>query len=45
MLDRFRGFACIALQDEELAGAELKRCIQELGFVGVLINRCTNGSS
>lgn len=41
---RFRGFACLALQDVERACDELKRCIEELGFVGVLINGCSNGA-
>ncbi|MCT0218937.1 amidohydrolase family protein [Synechococcus sp. CS-1329] len=41
---RFRGFACVALQDVEAACSELKRCVQELGFVGVLINGATNGT-
>ncbi|QNI71379.1 amidohydrolase family protein [Cyanobium sp. NS01] len=40
---RFRGFACVALQDVDAACNELKRCIQELGFVGVLVNGATNG--
>lgn len=41
---RFRGFACLALQNVEAACNELKRCVLELGFVGVLINGATNGS-
>ena len=41
--ERFRGFACIALQDPKSAVAELERCINELGFVGVLVNGHTRG--
>jgi len=41
--DRYRGFACIALQDPKSAAAELERCVNELGFVGVLINGHTRG--
>ncbi|MCP9771432.1 amidohydrolase [Synechococcus sp. Tobar12-5m-g] len=41
---RFRGFACLALQDVDRACDELKRCIQELGFVGALVNGSTNGA-
>lgn len=41
---RFRGFACLALQDVDCACDELKRCIQELGFVGALVNGSTNGA-
>ncbi len=41
---RFRGFACLALQDVDSACDELKRCIQELGFVGALVNGSTNGA-
>jgi len=40
---RFRGFACIALQDPKSAAVELERCINELGFVGVLVNGHTRG--
>lgn len=41
--ERYRGFACIALQDPKSAVAELERCINELGFVGVLLNGHTRG--
>jgi len=41
--ERFRGFACIALQEPSSAAAELERCINELGFVGVLLNGHTRG--
>ncbi|MFY8148159.1 MAG: amidohydrolase family protein [Prochlorococcaceae cyanobacterium] len=40
---RFRGFACVALQDPEAAAAELERCVQEHGFVGALVNGHTQG--
>jgi predicted TIM-barrel fold metal-dependent hydrolase len=35
---RFQGLAGLPLQDPELAIRELMRCVQELGFVGVLAN-------
>ncbi len=34
---RFKGFATIPLHDPVAAADELKRCVEELGFVGVLI--------
>lgn len=40
---RFRGFAALNLQDIDVACAELKRCVNELGFVGALINGSTQG--
>ena len=40
---RFRGFAAVNLLDINAACHELKRCIQELGFVGVLVNGSTKG--
>ncbi|MEW1649045.1 amidohydrolase family protein [Streptomyces sp. NPDC091219] len=36
--DRFRGFAALPMQDPELAAAELRRSVTELGFVGALVN-------
>jgi len=36
--DRFRAFGCVAMQDAEAAAAEAERCVNELGFVGILIN-------
>jgi len=36
--DRFRGFAALAMQDPEEAARELRRCVEELGFVGALVN-------
>lgn len=41
---RFRGFACLGLQNVEGACKELKRWVLELGFVGGLINGATNGT-
>jgi 2,3-dihydroxybenzoate decarboxylase len=36
--DRFRGFAALAMQDPDEAARELTRCVNELGFVGALVN-------
>jgi 2,3-dihydroxybenzoate decarboxylase len=36
--DRFKGLAALAMQDPDGAAEELRRCVQELGFVGTLIN-------
>jgi 2,3-dihydroxybenzoate decarboxylase len=41
--DRYRGFAHLAMQDVRAACDELKRCVEELGFLGALINGNTNG--
>jgi uncharacterized protein len=35
--DRFRGFATLPLYDPAVAADELRRCVNELGFVGALI--------
>lgn len=35
--DRFRALGAVPLQDPELAVAELRRCVHELGFLGVEI--------
>lgn len=35
--DRFRGFATIPLHDPEAAAEELRRCVNELRFVGTLV--------
>jgi 2,3-dihydroxybenzoate decarboxylase len=40
---RFAGFAHLAMQDPAAAVAELKRCVNDLGFKGALINGHTNG--
>jgi 2,3-dihydroxybenzoate decarboxylase len=42
--NRFRGFACLALQDPQNAAKELERCVHQYGFVGGLINGQTQGS-
>lgn len=42
--DRFRGFACLAMQDPTAATKELEHCIKEYGFVGALVNGQTQGS-
>lgn len=34
---RFRGFATIPLHDPVAAAAEMRRCVDELGFVGTLV--------
>ncbi|KAA3500977.1 gamma-resorcylate decarboxylase [Rhizobium rhizogenes] len=36
--DRFLGFAALPLQDPDAATEELQRCINDLGFVGALVN-------
>ncbi|MCS5479203.1 amidohydrolase family protein [Corynebacterium sp. YIM 101645] len=36
--DRFKGFAALPLQDPQAAAEELHRCVNELGFVGALVN-------
>ncbi len=41
---RFRGFACLPLQDPITAAKELERCVQQHGFVGGLVNGQTLGS-
>ncbi|MFC4049953.1 amidohydrolase family protein [Actinomadura syzygii] len=41
--DRFKGFAALPLQDPAAAVAELRRCVEELGFVGALVNDHTHG--
>ena len=41
--DRYAGFAHLAMQDAEVAAAELERSVRELGFRGALINGQTNG--
>ncbi len=41
--DRFKGFAMLPLQSPEACGAELKRAVKELGFLGALVNGTTEG--
>jgi 2,3-dihydroxybenzoate decarboxylase len=36
--DRFLGFAALPLQDPDAATEELQRCVNDLGFVGALVN-------
>lgn len=36
--NRFRGFAALPLQDPDEAAKELQRAVNELGFVGALVN-------
>lgn len=38
---RFAGFAAVALQDTDAACEEITRCVEELGFKGVLVNGFT----
>ncbi|MCY8535108.1 amidohydrolase family protein [Bacillus vallismortis] len=40
--DRFKAFAAVPLQDPEEAAKELERAVNELGFVGALINGYSN---
>ena len=40
---RLGGFATLALQDPAAAAIELERCVNRLGFFGVLINGTTGG--
>jgi 2,3-dihydroxybenzoate decarboxylase len=42
--DRYRGFAHLAMQDVQAARDELKRCVEEFGFLGAMINGQTNGA-
>jgi 2,3-dihydroxybenzoate decarboxylase len=41
-LDRYAGFAAVALQDPEAAADELERCVNQLGFKGALVNGYSN---
>ncbi len=40
---RFLGFATLPMSDPKAAVEELKRCVNELGFVGALINGTAHG--
>ena len=42
---RFSGFAALPLQDVDLACAEMERCVNELGFVGALVNGFSQADS
>ncbi len=41
---RFRGFATIPLHDPVAAAGEMRRCVNELGFVGTLVMGTCGGS-
>lgn len=41
--DRFAGFAVLPMHDPEAAAEELRRCIQDLGFVGALVDNHVKG--
>jgi predicted TIM-barrel fold metal-dependent hydrolase len=41
--DRFRGFALLPVSDPERSVAELRRCVEELGFVGAMVHGQTHG--
>lgn len=41
---RFRGFACLSMQDPMAAVEELEHCVKQYGFLGGLVNGQTNGS-
>ena len=43
--DRLIGLATVALQEPEIAAAELERCVKELGFRGVEILTNVNGEN
>ncbi|QGK71902.1 amidohydrolase family protein [Allosaccharopolyspora coralli] len=43
--DRFSGFAAVPLQDPAAAASELRRCVRDLGFVGVMVNGYTNDTA
>jgi len=40
--DRFRGLGILAMQDPAAAVDELQRCVEELGFIGVMLHGPTN---
>ena len=42
--DRYRAFAHLAMQDVTAAADELQRCVQDLGFLGAMVNGNTNGT-
>jgi 2,3-dihydroxybenzoate decarboxylase len=41
--ERFSAFAALPTQDPKAASDELRRCVQEWGFVGALVNGHTHG--
>ncbi len=42
--DHFAGFASLPMLNPELAARELQRCVQELGFVGALVDGTVDGA-
>lgn len=40
---RYRGFACLPMQDPVAAANELERCVRDYKFVGALVNGHTQG--
>jgi len=42
-LDRFAGFAVLAMNYPEHCANELERCVKQLGFVGALVDNHVNG--
>jgi len=43
--DRFAAFAALPMQDPDAASEELRRCVEELGFVGALVNGFSQAGS
>ncbi len=41
--DRYSGFAHLPMQSPHNASAELRRCVEDLGFVGAMVNGHTHG--
>jgi len=41
--ERFRAFATLPMSDPQSAARELRRCVEELGFVGAMIHGQTRG--
>ena len=39
--DRFAAFAALPMQDPDAAGEELRRCVEQLGFRGAMVNGFT----
>jgi len=43
--ERFAAFAALPMQDPDAASEELRRCVEELGFVGALVNGFSQAGS
>ena len=43
--ERFAGFACLPMSDPDEAAKELAYCVEELGFVGALIDNHASGTT